>query len=140
MRVLDGLKDWLNQKSAVQMVANDPQMAAEMLLIMRMIFADGEMSPEELRLFKMLCSTVFNIAEDDVPEVIRFLKEYGYETSGEQAAGMFDDMPNERKEELIVHMISMAQADGIMHDDERALITRVGTKLGYGMAQIDSWF
>lgn len=140
MRVLDGLKDWLNQKSAVQMVADDPQMAAEMLLIMRLIFADGEMSPEELRLFKMLCSTVFKISEEDVPDVIRFLKEYGYETSGEQAAGMFDHMSNERKEELIVHMISMARADGVIHDDERALISRVGLKLGYGEEQIGSWF
>lgn len=139
MGILDGLRDLLSQKSSVQKVADDPQMSAELLLVLRMIFADGEMSPEELNMLKMLCSTVFKIPEDDVPDVIRFLKDFGYETSGEQAAGMFDEMPETRRKELLVNLISMARADNQMHEKEVDLIVRVAEKLGYSGDQVRAW-
>ena len=104
MRVLDGIKEWLSQRSSVQMVADDPQMASEILLLLRTMFADGKMASEEINMFKMFCSTIFHIPEEDVPDVIRFLKEYGYETSGEQAAAMFADFPENRRRELLVHI------------------------------------
>ena len=61
MGVLDGIKDLLGKKSAVQMVADDPQMSAELLLLLRTMFADGEMTQEEVRMFKALCGTALTL-------------------------------------------------------------------------------
>jgi len=139
MRILDGIRDLLNQKSAVQMVADDPQMAAELLLLLRTMFADGEMSPEEVRMFKTFCSTLFNLTEDDVPEVIRFLRDFGYETSGEQAASVFADVSAERRQQLMVHIVAMAQADNVIHDKEAEMIRKVAAVLGYTPEQVESF-
>ena len=136
MRVLDGIKEMLTSKSSVQMVADDPAMTAEIMLLVRMMFADGEMKGEELSLFKQFCSSAFGIPDEDVPEVIRYLKEIGYETSGEQAASTFLEMPAERKELLLGHLISMAKADNFLHANEVNLIARVSKILGYTPDQI----
>jgi len=61
MRVLDAIADLLNTKSSVQMVADDPQMSAEILLMIRTMFADGDMNEREISAFQSLCSTVFEI-------------------------------------------------------------------------------
>ncbi len=139
MKVIDGIRDMLSSKSAVQMVADDPQMAAELLLLLRMMFADGEMAEDELKMFKMMCRTLFNIVDEDVPDVIRFLKDYGYETSGAQAATMFADMDPHRKQQLLVHMITMARADQQVHEKEVDLISRVAEALGYTPEEARTW-
>ncbi|MFD0917736.1 TerB family tellurite resistance protein [Pseudahrensia aquimaris] len=139
MGILESVKDMLGTKSSVQMVADDPQKASELLLVMRMMFADGAMSAEEIAMFKMLCSTVFKIPEADVPEVIAFLKDYGYETSGEQLAAMFEDMDGGRKRDLLVNLISMARADSRMHEAEVDMIARVAKVLGYDPDEVRGW-
>jgi len=139
MSLLDSLKDLLTSKSSVQMVADNPEMASEILLLVRMMFADGQMTALELELFKNICESVFNIPEDDVPNVIQFLQDYGYETSGEQAAATFSHMPDERKQTLLVHLLSMARADRRLHEKEADLIARVAAVLGYSPQQIRSW-
>ncbi len=139
MRILDGIKDWLNQKSSVQMVADDPQMASEILLLLRTMFADGTMVSQELNMFKMFCSSIFHIPEEDVPDVINYLKETGYETSGEQAASMLAELPAKRKQELIVHLLSMARADDFLDAREVEIISRVAKVLGYTPEQIRSF-
>ncbi|MDD9909590.1 MAG: TerB family tellurite resistance protein [Ahrensia sp.] len=130
MRVLDAIADLLNRKSSVQMVADDPQMSAELLLLIRTMFADGEMNEKEVAAFQDMCSSVFEIPSKDVPEVIRFLKDYGYETSSEQSAALFADMPKERKSELVSRLLVMAMADAKFHDREKAMITRVAQTVG----------
>ncbi len=136
MRILDTLGEFLNKKSSVQMVADDPQMSAEILLLIRTMFADGEMVAEELALFKQLCLSLFNIPEEDVPEVIRFLREVSYETDHEQAAGMFDGLSATRKQELMTHLMMMAMADSKLKEGEKAVLEKVAGVLGYTPEQI----
>ncbi len=136
MRVLDSLKAAISNKSSVQMVADDPHLASEIMLLVRMMYIDGELQGAELDLFKKFCNTAFDIPEEDVPDVIKFLREYGYETSGEQAAAIFNDMPDERKIQLIRHMVTMAQADDVLHDSEVDLIARVSKVLGFTPEQV----
>lgn len=136
MRVLDSIKAAIGNKSSVQMVADDRHLASEILLLVRMMYIDGELQGAELELFKQFCSTTFDIPEADVPDVIKFLREYGYETSGEQAAAIFSDMPQERKVQLIQHMVTMAQADDVLHDNEVDLIARVSRVLGFSPQQV----
>lgn len=136
MRVLDGIRDMLTARSSVQMVADDPVMAAQIMLLVRVMFADGNLTGEELALFKGLCKTVFGIPEGDVPEVIHYLRDYGYETSGEQAALDFQNMPAEDRRKLMVQLITMARIDKQIHAKEADLITRVGRVLGFNDEQV----
>ena len=139
MRILDSIGDMLKSRSSVQMVADDPKLSAEILLLVRVMFADGELSPAELELFKSICETEFNIPSGDVPEVIKFLRDFGYETSGEQAAEMFADMDDERRRVLMVQVLRMARVDAVLHSEEIDLIARVAKVLGYSPDQIRKW-
>ncbi|MEL6946252.1 MAG: TerB family tellurite resistance protein [Pseudomonadota bacterium] len=136
MRILDALGDYLQSKSSVQMVADDPLLAAEMLLLVRIMFADGGLTGEELTLFKSICSETFGIPEEDVPDVIRYLRETGYETSGKQAALMFEGMSAARKQRVLSHVVSLARADLKLHVNEADLIERIAKALGYGPEQV----
>ncbi|MCJ8311036.1 MAG: TerB family tellurite resistance protein [Hyphomicrobiales bacterium] len=127
----------LTNKSSVQMVADDPHLASEIMLLVRMMFIDGELNGPELELFKQYCHSVFDIPEEDVPEVVKFLREYGYETSGEQAAAVFSEMPGERKAQLLGKLITMARADNVLHEKEVDLIARVSRVLGYTPEQVN---
>ncbi|MEP0944145.1 MAG: TerB family tellurite resistance protein [Rhizobiaceae bacterium] len=137
MRILDSIRTMLTSKSSVQMVADDPHLASEIMLLVRMMFIDGELNGPELELFKQYCSSVFDIPEEDVPDVVKFLREYGYETSGEQAAAVFAEMPGERKAQLLGKLITMARADNVLHEKEVDLIARVSRVLGYTPEQVD---
>lgn len=137
MRILDSIRTMLTNKSSVQMVADDPHLASEIMLLVRMMFIDGELNGPELELFQQYCHSVFDIPEQDVPEVIKFLREYGYETSGEQAAAIFSEMPGERKAELLGKLITMARADNVLHEKEVDLIARVSRVLGYTPEQVN---
>ena len=137
MRILDSIRTMLTSKSSVQMVADDPHLASEIMLLVRMMFIDGELNGPELELFKQYCSSVFGIPEEDVPDVVKFLREYGYETSGEQAAAVFAEMPGERKAQLLGKLITMARADNVLHEKEVDLIARVSRVLGYTPEQVD---
>ncbi|MEL6505723.1 MAG: TerB family tellurite resistance protein [Pseudomonadota bacterium] len=136
MRVLDGIRDMLTARSSVKMVADDPVKAAQIMLLVRVMFADGNLTGEELALFKGLCKTLFEIPEKDVPDVIHYLRDYGYETSGEQAALDFQDMPVEERRKLLVQLITMARVDKQIHAKEADLITRVGRVLGFSQEQV----
>jgi len=140
MRILDTIGNFLDQKSSVQMVADNPRTASEILLLIRTMFADGEMQEEELTMFKRLCQSLFNIPPEDVPEVIQYLKEVGYETDSVQAAGMFDDRPAERKQELMTHLVMMAMADNVLHETEKQVLQKVAVVLGYSEQQIAEMF
>lgn len=137
MRILDSIRTMLTNKSSVQMVADDPHLASEIMLLVRMMFIDGELNGPELELFKQYCHSVFDIPEEDVPEVVKFLREYGYETSGEQAAAVFSEMPGERKAQLLGKLITMARADNVLHEKEVDLIARVSRVLGYTPEQVN---
>ena len=137
MRILDSIRTMLTNKSSVQIVADDPHLASEIMLLVRMMFIDGELNGPELELFKQYCHSVFDIPEEDVPEVVKFLREYGYETSGEQAAAVFSEMPGERKAQLLGKLITMARADNVLHEKEVDLIARVSRVLGYTPEQVN---
>ena len=139
MKLIDGISQLLSKKSAVQMVADDPHLAAEILLLLRMMYADGKTSGEELALFKSMCGTLFGIKEKEVAEVVKYLADFGYETTGEQAASMFKDLDEDRKREVLVHLITMARADTAIHEDEAGLIARVADVLGFREDDVRFW-
>jgi len=129
MLILDQIKSWVERDKSVKRVAEDIQLTSELILLVRMIYVDGEMKPEELENFKRICKIAFGIEEEDVPKVVKYLQEFGYETTADDAAHMFKGMDIERKRALLLHMLSVAKADNILHENEVQMIRNVAKLL-----------
>lgn len=138
MFVIDQIKELLEQDKSVRRVAEDIQLTSELILLVRMIFADGQMRPEELQQFKNICRIAFDIPEEDVPEVLKYLQEFGYETTTDDAAAMFSEMDAERKKTLLLHMLSVAKSDNAVHQGEIDLIRRTAAILGMGAEDLEA--
>ena len=130
MKLVERIRGWLDQDKSVRMVAEDIQLTSELILSVRMMFADGKLLPEELANFKRICKIAFGIPEEDVPQVIEYLREFGYETTVSDAAAMFEELEEERKRALLLHMMSIAKSDHEVHSDEVELIRRTSQILG----------
>jgi len=138
MIILDQIKGWLDKDKSVRRVAEDIQLTSELILLIRMMFADGQLKPEELSNFKRICKIAFDIPEDDVQNVIEYLREFGYETTVSDAAAMFEQLDDDRKRDLLVHMLSIAKSDNEVHEDEAEMIRKTAGILGLGAEDIEA--
>jgi len=94
-----------------------------------MMLADGKLEPEELASFKSLCASAFGLSEQDIPEVIEYLRDYGYETTVDDAAAMFRGRSMERRKELLLHLLAIAKSDNHLDASEADLIRRTAAIL-----------
>ena len=129
-KLVDAVRTYFDSDKTVRMVAGDIELTAELLLLIRMMFADGRLAKRELVNFKRICKTAFDIPEEDVGNVISFLRNTGYETSAAEAAAMFKGLSLERRRALLVHMLSIAKSDDELHTDEIDLIRKTAKVLG----------
>jgi uncharacterized tellurite resistance protein B-like protein len=120
----------------VRKVADDPVLTAELLLLFRMILADGEVSESEMAVFRRICEESFGIAGDSLDAVVEYLQDYGYETTGAQAVAMFQDLDIERRKELARHMAEIAKADAHLSENEVRLLRRTIDMLGVSPADV----
>jgi len=134
--ILKSVRKFVEGNQSVRRVADDIELTSELILLVRMIFADGELKKEEFENFARICETAFAIPAADVPDVLRFLKEFGYETKAANAASIFSDLSVTRKRSLLIHMLSVAKSDDELHADEAELIRRTATLLGLTPADI----
>ncbi|MEC9344356.1 MAG: TerB family tellurite resistance protein [Pseudomonadota bacterium] len=128
--ILQSIRNFVEGNPSVRRVADDIELTSELILLVRMMFADGELREEEFANFERICETAFAIPRKDVPEVLRFLREFGYETRAANAASIFSELPVARKRSLLIHMLSVAKSDNELHADEAELIRRTATLLG----------
>lgn len=110
--------------AGVRRVAEDPVLSAELLLLFRMILADGVASESEMAVFRRICTQSFGIAEGSIDAVIEYLNDFGYETNGSQAIAMFQDLDVERRKLLARHMADLAKADKHLAENEVRLLRR----------------
>ena len=116
--------------AGVRKVADDPVLSAELLLLFRMILADGQVSEGEMEAFRRICREAFGIGEESIDGVIEYLNDFGYETNGAQAIAMFRDLDVERRRELARHMADIAKADSQLAENEVRLLRRTLDLLG----------
>src|SRR4030095_16785177 len=88
----------------IRKVADDPVLSAELLLLFRMILADGKVDDAEMAAFRRIRRGGVGIGEDSLDVVIEYLNDFGYETSGTQAIGMFHELDVERRKLLARNM------------------------------------
>lgn len=127
---LDAINRVIGGNPSVRKVADDLQITSELILLVRMMFADGELKPEEMGEFQKICVSAFGLAEEDIPQVIQYLKDFGYETNSWDAASMFQELDPERKKVLLLHMLDIAKSDHQLHTSESELIKRTAGNLG----------
>ena len=122
----------------VRKVADDPVLSAELLLLFRMILADGNVSEAEMQVFRHICRDAFGIGEESVDLVIEHLNEIGYETTGVQALAMFRELGFERRRQLARHMAAIAKADEQLAESEVRVLKRTLELLDVTAADLTS--
>jgi uncharacterized tellurite resistance protein B-like protein len=122
--LLDNVVAIFEGDPGVRMVADDPVLSAELLLLFRMILADGAVSESEMAVFRRICRESFSIPERSIDGVIEYLNEFGYETNGSQAIAQFRDLDVERRKLLALHMAEIAKADSKLAESEVRLLRR----------------
>lgn len=118
------LKTLFEGDPAVRRVADDPALTAELLLLFRMVLADGEADKAELATLKRICAEAFGIGEASFAEVAGYLHDYGYETSARQSLDIFRGLPRERRVRLARHLAEIAKADSELNREEVRLLAR----------------
>lgn len=114
----------------VRKVADDPTLSAELLLLFRMILADGVIDDAEMAAFRHICNEAFDISDESFDGVIEYLNDFGYETNGVQAIELFAGLPLERRQLLARHMVEIAKADDRLAEREVRLLRRTLDLLG----------
>lgn len=115
---------------AIRCVADDPVLSAELVLLFRMILADGEVDDEEMSTFRRICRDSFGIPEESIAGVMRYLQDFGYETTGARALTLFTTLPRERRVQLARHLAEIAKADRKLEGLEVKLLARTLDVLG----------
>jgi uncharacterized tellurite resistance protein B-like protein len=122
--IITKVRSLIEGDPGVRKVADDPVLSAELLLLFRMILADGTVSESEMQVFRRICHESFGIAEESVDSVIEHLNDIGYETTGVQALDMFKELDFERRRQLARHMAEIAKADQQLAETEIRVLKR----------------
>jgi len=122
--IITKVRSLIEGDPGVRKVADDPVLSAELLLLFRMILADGTVSESEMQVFRRICHESFGIAEESVDSVIEHLNDIGYETTGVQALDMFKELDFERSRQLARHMAEIAKADQQLAETEIRVLKR----------------
>ncbi len=128
--LLDQIRSIFDGDPGVRKVADDPVLSAELLMLFRMILADGSISESEMETFRRICRESFSIPEESMDKVIDYLNDSGYETSGSQAMALFQELDVDRRKLLARHMAEIAKADRHLAENEVKLLRRTLDILG----------
>lgn len=124
MNIVEKIRVLFEGDPAVHKVADDPVLTAELMLLFRMVLADGEAAGPELETFKRICREAFGIGEESLEEVLAYLQDYGYENTEARSLGAFGQLPLSRRLALARHMTEIAKADEKLSKQEIELLRR----------------
>jgi uncharacterized tellurite resistance protein B-like protein len=122
--LLARLRELFEGNASVRKIADDPALMAELLLLLRMVLADGEVTERELATLRRIAEG-FGISGGDFEQVLGHLEDFGYEVSAGQAIAVFRELDKERRVALARHMAEIAKADRELSRFEVRLLARV---------------
>ncbi|MGB3500959.1 MAG: TerB family tellurite resistance protein [Mesorhizobium sp.] len=131
---LEQVKRLIDGDPAIKRVADDPVLSAELMLLFRMVLADGGVDAAEMAAFRRICSTAFGIEGESLRAVTHYLQDYGYEFTTSKALALFKTLPEARRRELARHMAEIAKADNDISIQEVELLKRTLHVLGLDAA------
>lgn len=124
MNIIERIRVLFEGDPAVKRVADDPVLTAELMLLFRMVLADGEAAGPELEVFKRICRESFGIEGESLDEVLTYLQDFGYENTEARSIGTFGQLPLSRRIALARHMAEIAKADAKLSKQEIELLKR----------------
>lgn len=124
-RLLIKVRELIRGNASVRKVADDPALMAELLLLFRMVLADGAVRERELEAIRRIAAANFGIESNDLEEVLSHLQAFGYEITPVQAIAVFREFDIERRLTLARHMADLAKADEELSHYEVRLLARV---------------
>ncbi|WP_422370938.1 TerB family tellurite resistance protein [Hoeflea sp.] len=127
------VRDLLGRHSSINQVAHDPALTAELLLLVRMSFADKSVNPAEADAFAAICTKMLGLDADELGKILHYINDFGYETTNQQAAAMLAGLSEARKREILNHLAIVAKADGAIDDRERRLLEATAQRLGFAL-------
>ena len=134
-RLLARLRVVFEGNASVRKIADDPALMAELLLLLRMVLADGEVTERELTTLRRIAAT-FGITGGDFEQVLGHLEDFGYEISVAQAIAVFRELDKERRLALAGHMAEIARSDLELSRFELRLLARVVDMLDLDPAEV----
>ncbi len=126
----DKVRGLFDTHSSIETVAEDPHLVAELLLLVRMSFADAKVGPDEAGAFTAVCTRLLGLKADELGDVLKYIDDFGYETTDAQAADMLAALPVARKRAILDHLAAIARADGSIDPREQALFSATARRLG----------
>ena len=115
---------------ALGLLANNPVALAEVLVLFRMVLADGIVHASQLTAFERICERQFGISPRDMPELHALLESPRVRLIGADTFKLLRQLDTEARTALLDDMMRIARAHSNMGADEDRLIRRTASLLG----------
>jgi uncharacterized tellurite resistance protein B-like protein len=115
---------------ALGRLSEDPVALAEILLLFRMVLADGIVHSSKLTAFERICEQNFGVSRSDMDELHTLLESPKARSCDAKAFTLLSQLDTEARTALLGDMMRIARASTIRNDGEERLIRRTADLLG----------
>ena len=115
---------------ALGRLSEDPVALAEILLLFRMVLADGVVHASQLTAFERICEQHFGINRSDMDELHKLLESPKARSCDAKAFTLIGQLDTEARTALLGDMMRIARASTVRNDSEDRLIRRTADLLG----------
>lgn len=115
---------------AVGELAAEPVALAEVLLLFRMVLADGVVRPSQLSAFEQICQQQFGVKATDMEQLHALLDSPQGQSSEAEAFSLIRQLDTDKRSALLGDMMRIARANAEFDASEEKLIRRMAELLG----------
>lgn len=110
-------------------LSEDPVALAEILVLFRMVLADGIVQPSQLTAFERICEQHFGISPRDMPELHALLESPKARSYDAQAFTLLGQLDTDARTTLLKDMMRIADANIVRDERDDRLIRRTASLL-----------
>ena len=111
-------------------MSRNPAAIAEVLILFRVVLADGVVHPSQMTAFERICELHFRISAQDMPELHALLDSPQAQSCEEEAFMLLTQLDTDERTALLDDMMRIARANSILDVGEARLISRIALLLG----------
>lgn len=115
---------------ALGQLAGDPVALAEVLVLFRMVLADGIAQPSQLTAFERICEQQFGISRRDMADLHVLLDSPKARSSDADAFALIRQLDTDARTTLLDDMMRIARANATVDERDEKLIRRTAALLG----------
>jgi uncharacterized tellurite resistance protein B-like protein len=110
-------------------LAADPVALAEVLLLFRMVLADGVVRPSQLSAFEQICQQQFGLKAEDMEQLHMLLDSPQGQSSEAEAFSLIRQLDTDKRSALLGEMMLIARANAEFDASEEKQIRRMADLL-----------